>query len=200
MTKQKKKEWYSSPGKIILVVFAVLILIPIVAASVNQATDPNNTPEAKQARAESDAKQQAEQAAQEAKAKAEHRKEFINTYGPIYCEGHKNVYMQNDPVLTDGGWPTFSGTRNWNQDECKTIITKLFDNGTSESRLIQIASGRKIGVDMNMYEVIYSLGYPNDINATTTSYGRSEQWVYGNPIYGANYVYLENGIVTSYQN
>jgi len=38
-------------------------------------------------------------------------------------------------------------------------------------------------------------GSPKDINRTTTKYGVREQWVYG----GSQYIYLEDGIVTSIQ-
>ncbi|KOY13802.1 hypothetical protein [Paenibacillus xylanivorans] len=38
-------------------------------------------------------------------------------------------------------------------------------------------------------------GEPDTVNRTTTKYGVSEQWVYGN----SRYVYLEEGIVTSIQ-
>ena len=38
-------------------------------------------------------------------------------------------------------------------------------------------------------------GYPEEINQTTTAYGTSEQWVYGN----GRYVYVVNGRVTAIQ-
>lgn len=46
---------------------------------------------------------------------------------------------------------------------------------------------------IGMYEVQLNLswGLPDDINNTTNTFGISSQWVYGNPIYKANYVYLE---------
>lgn len=39
------------------------------------------------------------------------------------------------------------------------------------------------------------MGEPDSVNRTTTKYGVSEQWVYGN----SRYVYLKDGIVTSIQ-
>ena len=39
-------------------------------------------------------------------------------------------------------------------------------------------------------------GRPNSINKTTTASGTHEQWVYG----GGNYLYFENGELTSIQN
>lgn len=41
-----------------------------------------------------------------------------------------------------------------------------------------------------------SWGKPDHINKTTTRYGTHEQWVYG----GGNYLYFEDGILTSIQN
>lgn len=38
-------------------------------------------------------------------------------------------------------------------------------------------------------------GEPSDINKTTTAYGVSEQWIYGN----GRYIYLEDGVVTAIQ-
>ena len=58
---------------------------------------------------------------------------------------------------------------------------------------------------MNELELNLSWGNPNDKNNTTGSWGIHTQWVYGNPIYEANYVYLEGKDsdsmkVTSWQN
>ncbi|WP_180287760.1 hypothetical protein [Janthinobacterium sp. 35] len=39
-------------------------------------------------------------------------------------------------------------------------------------------------------------GGPESVNRSTGTYGVHEQWVYG----GGNYIYLENGVVTSIQN
>jgi hypothetical protein len=41
-----------------------------------------------------------------------------------------------------------------------------------------------------------SWGDPEDINRTVGSWGVREQWVYSNE----NYLYFENGILTSWQN
>lgn len=51
---------------------------------------------------------------------------------------------------------------------------------------------------MTSAQLIASWGRPEDINRTVGSWGVHEQWVYGE--YGGPYVYLEDGIVTSWQN
>lgn len=50
-----------------------------------------------------------------------------------------------------------------------------------------------IGMTKDM--AIESLGQPSDINKSVGSWGVHEQWVYGE-----EYLYFENGILTSYQN
>lgn len=191
----KKKGWYKTWWGILLMIFViapVLFITLIVGYAVNsphqQSYDAQNTPKNQQVRQEE----------QDNLAQKE-RQAVIDTYSEPYCSNHTNVLMKNDPVLTKDNWPTFDGRRNWTSDECRTIITMLYDSGTSKERIANISEGRKIGVGMTNAEVIYSMGYPNDINTTNNSSGTYEQWVYGDPIYGATYVYVDNGIVTSYQ-
>jgi len=58
-----------------------------------------------------------------------------------------------------------------------------------------IVQGKVVrGMNKKMAEA--SWGKPKDINTTTGSYGTHEQWVY----YGDNYLYFENGKLTSIQN
>lgn len=53
----------------------------------------------------------------------------------------------------------------------------------------------KIYIGMTQEMLLMSWGKPEDINKSVGSWGVHEQWVYGN-----TYVYLENGIITSWQN
>ena len=191
----KKRSWYKTWWGILLIIFVFIPLfftIFIAVFAINSPHQKNydaqNTP----------ANQQAQQEQQKEQARKT-RQEVIDTYSQPYCDNHTNVLMKSDPILTKDNWPTFDGRRNWTLDECKTIITKLYDSGTSKERIASLSEGRKIGVGMRGIEIIYSLGYPNDINTTTTSDNTHEQWIYGDPIYGATYVYLDNWVVTSYQ-
>lgn len=54
----------------------------------------------------------------------------------------------------------------------------------------------KVWVGMSKDEAIESWGKPKDINTTITENMEREQWVYGE----GQYLYLENGIVTTIQN
>lgn len=54
-----------------------------------------------------------------------------------------------------------------------------------------------VSIGMSKQDVLdSSWGKPDHINTTTTRYGVHEQWVYG----GGNYLYFENGKLTSIQN
>jgi len=54
-----------------------------------------------------------------------------------------------------------------------------------------------IRIGMSKEDVLASSwGRPEKINTTTNAYGTREQWVYG----GRNYLYFENGVLTSIQN
>jgi len=58
---------------------------------------------------------------------------------------------------------------------------------------------KKICIGMTKEDVIASWGTPKDINKSVGSWGVHEQWIYGNPLYGAQYLYFENGKLTSWQ-
>ena len=65
----------------------------------------------------------------------------------------------------------------------------------AEEKARKKSQGVRIG--MSKQDVLdSSWGEPDHINTTTTRYGVHEQWVYG----GGNYLYFENGILTSIQN
>lgn len=61
----------------------------------------------------------------------------------------------------------------------------------------------KLKLGMTEDQVIAAIGFPNDINRSTGSWGVDEQWVYGGMIGGsyfpAKYFYFTNGKLTSIQ-
>jgi hypothetical protein len=98
-----------------------------------------------------------------------------------------------------------------------TSDSEYYDNAKKKLQEIKVESDKrfkaKYGIDppsdkkevkkegvrigMTQDEVLNSTwGKPNKINKTTSKYGTSEQWVYG----GNNYLYFENGILTTIQN
>ena len=62
-----------------------------------------------------------------------------------------------------------------------------------------LANGRVwLGVTDNMARIAW--GNPTDVNSSVGSWGRHEQWVYQRSDYSAQYLYFENGYLTSWQN
>jgi hypothetical protein len=61
-----------------------------------------------------------------------------------------------------------------------------------------IAGGR-VRTGMTAAEVKRSWGSPTKINTSVGSYGRHEQWVYERDNYKNQYLYIQNGILTSMQ-
>lgn len=55
----------------------------------------------------------------------------------------------------------------------------------------------KIYIGMTPTQVINTWGKPNKINETVSQYGNREQWVYRRADHRAQYVYFEDGLVTS---
>jgi len=53
-----------------------------------------------------------------------------------------------------------------------------------------------VDIGWNKTQCLLSWGKPEDVNTTTTAYSTLEQWVYEDN----NYLYFENGILTSIQN
>lgn len=67
----------------------------------------------------------------------------------------------------------------------------------SEADAKALAKTQGVRIGMTQQQVLDSnWGRPNKINKTVTKYGTHEQWVYG----GNNYLYFDNGILTSIQN
>lgn len=61
---------------------------------------------------------------------------------------------------------------------------------------------KTFGTGMSLTELICSKGLAYDVNTTSGSWGTHKQMVYGMPSrqFKRLYIYLENGVVTSWQN
>lgn len=81
----------------------------------------------------------------------------------------------------------------------KRLMRDCIDTFESKQRCEEVIA-EKFWIDMTSDWATMSLGNPNDINRTVTGSSTREQWVYGDPIYGATYLYFDNGTLTSYQN
>lgn len=82
-----------------------------------------------------------------------------------------------------------------NEELAKRQIAAAQRKEQEADRKLKRSQGVRIG--MTKEEVLASSwGRPERVNKTTNAYGTREQWVYG----GGNYLYFENGVLTSIQN
>ena len=84
-------------------------------------------------------------------------------------------------------------------NELNEIYAKYTEDKKNKEWEEEKAKRKSQGVSLGMTKqqvIDSSWGEPNDINTSIGSWGVHEQWVYGN----GNYLYFENGILTSIQN
>lgn len=167
----------SSTAKKWWAIFGVFIVIAMMIGAANAPTEETSKSEsaAKQVSAELDQKEA-------------NRAPTVDKFAPLYCASHQSVRVTGMP----DGFPINDG-RGWTQEECRIIIDKLYSENPKEDRL-QAVVDKKVWVGMTKVQFIYSWGNPDDINTTVVGSSKQEQWVYG-----YNYVYFIDDIVTSYQ-
>lgn len=122
------------------------------------------------------------------------RQESVDNFAPAYCENHKTMRPVVDNFLKQENWPTNDGTHPWSVDDCRTIVGKLYDDGSTQKSLEAVSKGN-YGIGMGQKELLYSIGQPDRVNSTTTANGTHDQYAYGS----SNYIYLDNGVVTATQ-
>lgn len=91
-------------------------------------------------------------------------------------EGKEDQLISNTsrkPVANDCRTVSDFCLKLWGKDDCEKIAEM------------------KIWIGMSETQLNLAWGNPNDKNNTTNQFGASSQWVYGDPIYGASYVYLD---------
>lgn len=89
------------------------------------------------------------------------------------------------------------------QNEEKELLIKIAEEKANKLSELRKKYGKKaediyngyFWIGMSKAALIDSIGNPEKINKTVGSWGVHEQYVYGNGLY----IYIENGIVTSYQ-
>ena len=165
---------------LIVIVFIALIIINAAGKSLSKSDDTITT--------------KTDTTAEVAKT----RQAIIDRFAPSYCEKKQKTKVSLTSNGKDNGWPSNDGS-GWTNEECVTIISKLHDSGATENELEIVIKGN-YAIGMLEMSLLYSLGSPTDINRTHLSNYTTAQYVYGDPLYNATYIYTENGKVTSVQN
>lgn len=184
--------------KISVIIFIVIIAV---GAASSEETSKQSTQDNQVAQTALTAEEKAKQQAEDEAAAKEITKILIEGYVPKYCANHQDRKIPL-PYEKDGSWQydINNPTTKLTEQECRNVITYLVNNVGSSAQSLEAISEAKISIGMNVHELQLSWGLASDINNTTTAAGKSSQWVYGNPIYGASYVYLDNDVITAIQN
>lgn len=107
-------------------------------------------------------------------------------YQDAPCEGAEKVNLsgagQSDPQST--------GTNYW-----QTQAARLARQEKVEAAI----AARQIVIGMTGDEARRSWGNPTKINSSVGSYGKHDQWVYDRGSHRSQYIYVQNGLVTSMQ-
>jgi hypothetical protein len=110
-----------------------------------------------------------------------------------YLKTEKDISMKLSKIETQiEKFKTYLGE--YESDNEDMYFNRFIDEKVNP--LIEYYNSKTVKIGMNTLELIVSMGYPNKINRTTTASSVSQQWVYRDIDV---YVYLENGVVTSFQ-
>lgn len=107
-------------------------------------------------------------------------------YQEAACAGGKTINLSG-AGQADPGSPQ---AKQW-----RSVITRQ----AHDEKVAAAIAEQQIFIGMTADEARQSWGAPNKINTSIGSYGRHEQWVYDRGRSRAQYVYVENGVVTSMQ-
>ena len=200
---KKQSRWYKKWWGILLIIFVFIPLfftVFIIAFAIASYDDDSATDFQESTDSQSYEQSEEQRIKDEAEAKAL-TKQLIEGYVPAYCQSHQQKRIPL-PYAEGDSWKynTENPTVGVSEQDCRNVITYLVDNVESSAPSLEQISKAEISVGMNRHELLMSWGVPNDVNTTTVAGGTSAQWIYGDPIYGANYVYLDNDVVTAIQN
>ncbi len=116
------------------------------------------------------------------------------------CKGPDgNIIYQDKPCvgaekinLSGAGQadPNSPAANYWSREISRLKRTEKVESAVTESTVF---------VGMSAADARRSWGNPTKINSSIGSYGKKEQWVYDRGNYRSQYVYIENGVVTSVQ-
>lgn len=108
------------------------------------------------------------------------------TYQEAACEGGKKINLsgagQSDP--------SSNGSNYWKREIARQARDEKVESAISQGQVF---------IGMTADDARQSWGKPTKINSSVGSYGKHEQWVYDRGNSRSQYVYIQNGVVTSTQ-
>jgi hypothetical protein len=88
------------------------------------------------------------------------------------------------------------GTMGYPQSRTQRINAYMAANPNVPADKLALLKNGQVTIGMWKADVVAAWGTPRYQNISS---GGFEQWVYGNPAYGANYLYFENDVLKSWQ-
>lgn len=192
----KKEKPSSSALKIIgliLFLLAVVIKVLLLAKSKEQFAEKLSEPENQLKDKEILSEEWKNQIAREY---CSTRKDKSQVYYFIPEWGGEKVDLEISEESIEDSEPNSAIGTNLTEEDCKAIVDFMVVAWNKED--IENISKAQIWTGMNALQTAYSLGMPSDQNKTVTQHGVSVQWVYGNPIYAAAYVYFDGKDIDSW--
>jgi hypothetical protein len=101
------------------------------------------------------------------------------------------------PFAVNPVWQMFRDTIKGHLEYSFYFVNPFTDKKWAK-KTIEAIKERKVFIGMTKEQVKLSWGRPENINRTISSYGVSEQWIYG-ALPNAKYLYFENGVLRSIQ-
>ena len=86
--------------------------------------------------------------------------------------------------------------KKYGQKRVATAFELCTYDGKADYDRVETILGRRVGIGYTKDQCRFAWGAPERINRTTNRYGVSEQWCYGS----GNYLYFDDGILTTIQN
>ncbi len=108
------------------------------------------------------------------------------TYQEAVCEGGKKINISGAGQAD----PSSNVSNYWRREIARQTRNEKVESAISEGRVF---------IGMEADDARRSWGNPTKINTSIGSYGKHEQWVYERRNSRSQYVYIENGVVTSTQ-
>jgi hypothetical protein len=130
------------------------------------------------------------------------RSEKVEKYAPQYCDSRKNDSTRPYTVIEGAGIEIVrkavkQGTELTIED-CKSTVYAMLVFDLDDDKIESVIN-MKYWVGMPSLILTSSIGMPDDVNSQTTSEGKLEQYIYGNILNRATYIYVLNNEVQSYQ-
>ena len=114
--------------------------------------------------------------------------------------GLSKVKLDNVRVFNGNVFMTINGDNHTFENIFDVMDTFYIGSIPKEVRkwskkVLKAIADHKAFIGMTKDQVVASIGKPGTVNRTVGSWGTHEQWVYGE----SSYLYLQNGILTSFQ-